>query len=66
MASKMNDRVVGIDASRMTLRQRTGTENYSNQIIRGLLDEDVAWRWRLYLNAPEASSPVDVPPRSSA
>lgn len=42
--------VVGIDASRMHLEQRTGTENYSDQIIRGLLGEDVNWSWRLYLN----------------
>lgn len=51
--------LVGIDASRMNGAQRTGTENYSNQIIRGLLETDTEWTWRLYLNADRA--PRDLP-----
>lgn len=50
--------VVGIDASRMHVHERTGTENYSDQLIRSLLAEDVPWCWRLYLNGPTAESPV--------
>lgn len=42
--------VIGIDASRMVGHVRTGTENYSDNIIRALLDEPVEWRWRLYFN----------------
>lgn len=53
--------LVGVDASRMAGRVRTGTENYANQIIRHLLKEDVQWRWRLYFNgnAGEADLPPD-------
>lgn len=51
--------VVGVDGSRMTVGLRTGTENYSNQIIRSLLATDADWRWRLYLNTPEP--PPDLP-----
>jgi glycosyltransferase involved in cell wall biosynthesis len=42
--------VIGIDASRMVGRTRTGTENYSDAIIRALLAEPVDWTWRLYFN----------------
>jgi glycosyltransferase involved in cell wall biosynthesis len=45
--------VVGIDASRMHVAERTGTENYSDQIIRGLLATGAGWQWRLYVNAPD-------------
>lgn len=61
MARPLNDLVVGIDASRMSIHQRTGTENYSRQIIHGLLSEDVDWRWRLYLNAPASSFSAVLP-----
>lgn len=54
--------VIGIDGSRMGIDRRTGTENYSNQIIRGLIHTDADWRWRLYLNADEP--PAGLPPGS--
>lgn len=53
--------IVGIDASRISVDQRTGTENYSLQITRALLTGDVSWRWRLYSNAPARDFPVDIP-----
>ncbi len=40
--------VLGIDASRSTVRQRTGTETYSLQLIRTLLQLPARHRWRLY------------------
>lgn len=58
MPSPGKQPVVGIDASRMTVSERTGTENYSDQIIRGLLSQDVPWRWRLYANAKKADFPI--------
>jgi glycosyltransferase involved in cell wall biosynthesis len=42
--------LVGIDASRAAVARRTGTENYSLHLIRGLLDLDDAHRYRLYFN----------------
>jgi len=44
--------LIGIDASRAVLAQRTGTENYSYQLIRRLLTLDTTHRYRLYFNAP--------------
>jgi glycosyltransferase involved in cell wall biosynthesis len=44
--------LVGVDASRITRRQRTGTENYSLQVLRHLLAEDRDNAYRLYLSAP--------------
>ena len=46
--------VVGIDASRSTSRQRTGTEAYSLHLIRALLRLPARHHWRLYFR--------DVPP----
>jgi len=60
MAPPNNAPVVGIDASRMTVSERTGTENYSDRIIRDLMAEDVPWRWRLYANAYQADFPIPV------
>jgi glycosyltransferase involved in cell wall biosynthesis len=42
--------LIGIDASRMVGRIRTGTENYSYRIIRALLEDSAPWAWRLYFN----------------
>ncbi len=42
--------MIGIDASRMSGRERTGTENYSDGIIRALIAEPAPWIWRLYFN----------------
>ena len=44
--------LIGIDASRAVVAQRTGTEAYSLHLIRALLDLAPAHRFRLYLNAP--------------
>jgi glycosyltransferase involved in cell wall biosynthesis len=52
-------RVIGIDASRMQSARRTGTENYSDQIIRALLAIGAGRAWRLYLNGTEP--PTDLP-----
>ena len=40
--------LIGIDASRATVAQRTGTESYSLHVIRGLLEAGRAHRFRLY------------------
>ncbi len=42
--------LIGIDASRATAARRTGTENYSLHLIRGLLAEGTGHRYRLYFN----------------
>jgi glycosyltransferase involved in cell wall biosynthesis len=44
--------LIGVDASRITRQHRTGTENYSLQVLRHLLaqDDDEATRYRLYLS----------------
>ncbi len=34
----------------MSGRERTGTENYSDGIIRALISEPAPWTWRLYVN----------------
>lgn len=40
--------LIGIDASRATVAQRTGTEGYSLHIIRGLIEQGHEHRFRLY------------------
>ncbi len=42
--------LIGVDASRATVAQRTGTEVYSLHVIRELLVAGAAHRFRLYLN----------------
>jgi glycosyltransferase involved in cell wall biosynthesis len=42
--------LIGIDASRAVLAQRTGTENYSMYLIRALLELETKHRFRLYFN----------------
>jgi glycosyltransferase involved in cell wall biosynthesis len=42
--------LIGIDASRITRRHRTGTENYSLHVIRHLLGMPSAESYRLYLS----------------
>ena len=44
--------LIGVDASRITRRQRTGTENYSLNVLRHLLAADLANAYRLYLSEP--------------
>jgi glycosyltransferase involved in cell wall biosynthesis len=40
--------IIGIDASRATVRRRTGTEGYSFNVIRGLIELGAAHQFRLY------------------
>lgn len=49
-----NQLLIGIDASRATIAERTGTENYSLFLIRALLRRDQRNRYSLYLNQPPA------------
>jgi glycosyltransferase involved in cell wall biosynthesis len=44
--------LIGIDASRATARERTGTENYSLNLIRHLLALESGHGYRLYFNRP--------------
>ena len=44
--------LIGIDASRATRPQRTGTENYSLYLLRHLLATDSHHRYRLYFDVP--------------
>jgi len=44
--------LIGIDASRAATRERTGTGNYSLQLIRHLLALESGHRYRLYFNRP--------------
>ncbi len=46
--------LIGIDASRATITRRTGTETYSLHLIRNLIRQGQAHRFRLYTNAAPA------------
>jgi len=46
--------LIGIDASRAAVRERTGTENYSLNLIRHLLALESNHGYRLYFNRPPA------------
>lgn len=50
---------IGLDASRVTVAQRTGTENYALQLIRDLLALDTPHRFTLYFR--DAPSPGLIP-----
>jgi len=52
--------LIGIDASRATAAERTGTENYSLFLIRALLKLDQENRYRLYFNHPPAPDLFDT------
>lgn len=43
--------VIGIDASRAFVAQRTGTETYSFQLLQALARRRPPWRYRAYVNA---------------
>lgn len=49
---------IGVDASRATAQQRTGTENYSLQLIRALLSLGSQHPIRLYFNQPPSTGPL--------
>jgi glycosyltransferase involved in cell wall biosynthesis len=53
--------LIGIDASRALLAQRTGTENYSLYLIRALLCLDSSHRFRLYLRQRPPGGLLPVP-----
>jgi glycosyltransferase involved in cell wall biosynthesis len=53
--------LIGVDASRVTRAHRTGTENYSLQVLRHLLASDSAHRYRLYLNQPLPEGLLPLP-----
>jgi glycosyltransferase involved in cell wall biosynthesis len=54
--------LIGVDASRITRRQRTGTENYSLHVLRHLLLQDRCNDYRLYLTQP---LPPDLLPNTA-
>ncbi len=54
--------LIGVDASRITRRHRTGTENYSLHVLRHLLADDHANAYRLYLGEP---LPPDLLPQTN-
>lgn len=57
---------IGIDASRLAVGQRTGTENYTYHVIRGLFRADRENHYTLYFNGPPPSGLFDaLPPRWS-
>ena len=46
--------VIGVDASRITVANRTGTENYALHLLRHLLQLPGQYQWRLYFrDAPQ-------------
>lgn len=47
--------LIGVDASRVTVARRTGTELYSLRLIEALLGLDAVHRFRLYFNQPPAA-----------
>ena len=60
--------LIGIDASRALRARRTGTENYSLQLIRHLLRQNSGHAFRLYCHQPPppdlfARNGGRVPPR---
>jgi glycosyltransferase involved in cell wall biosynthesis len=57
--------LIGVDASRITRRQRTGTENYSLHVLRHLLLQDRGNDYRLYLSQPLQADLLPSNPRVS-
>ncbi|MER3437295.1 MAG: glycosyltransferase family 1 protein [Chloroflexota bacterium] len=51
---------MGVDASRLTVGEQTGTETYTYQLLAAWARLEIPDRIRLYLNAP--SAPPDLPP----
>lgn len=58
-------KLIGIDASRALRKERTGTENYSWQLIRHLLALGGSHRFRLYCQQPPSSGLFEPPHRST-
>jgi hypothetical protein len=57
--------LIGVDASRVTRSIRTGTENYSLQVLRHLLMHDRNNAYRLYLSQPLVDGLLPIGPRTS-
>jgi glycosyltransferase involved in cell wall biosynthesis len=57
--------LIGVDASRVTRLQRTGTENYSLRVLRELLALDQRNAFRLYLNQALPDGLLPIGPRTS-
>lgn len=55
--------LIGIDASRALVAQRTGTETYSLHLVRALLKEPTSHRFRLYLSAAPPAGLFRAGPR---
>jgi glycosyltransferase involved in cell wall biosynthesis len=55
--------LIGIDASRATVQQRTGTEGYSYHILRGLIEQGEKHSFRLYFR--DTPSPDLLPDASN-
>jgi glycosyltransferase involved in cell wall biosynthesis len=55
--------LIGVDASRVTRAHRTGTENYSLQVLRHLLADDTTNQYRLYLQQPLPPGLLPLGPR---
>jgi glycosyltransferase involved in cell wall biosynthesis len=53
--------VIGIDASRLSVTQRTGTENYTYEILQAISRVAPDEAIRLYLNAPALPSGITLP-----
>jgi len=58
--------LIGIDASRALRAQRTGTENYSWQLIRHLLALGSGHRFRLYSPQPPPAGLFDLPGKAAS
>jgi glycosyltransferase involved in cell wall biosynthesis len=56
--------LIGVDASRVTRRLRTGTENYSLHVLRELLGQDQENAYRLYLNQPLPEGLLPIGPHT--
>lgn len=64
MTSRGSGLLVGVDASRVTRRLLTGTENYSLQVLRHLLSLDEQNRYRLYLSETPAQGLLPLSSRT--
>ena len=55
--------VIGVDASRACVAERTGTEQYSAALLRALMALGTPHRWRLYAPGPPPEDLLPLPPR---
>lgn len=63
----MNPPRIGVDASRLAVLQRTGTEQYTAHLLPALIDASAGReRWRLYFNRPPSPWPAWLIDRAGA